>query len=588
MLKYTITTPPVAGFVAEEIKAGEQGLIITKCPLATSDMPQFHVWMRHITSLFLAKSPVPVPVIHRFLILLHADNNADVFINDFKELMQVRVVESVAAGSPVFVNNISDINEVVFPDIEIKKDDAVIYGARIEWRFSLYFDFGRAIDPKVLSEELGTLRREATFYLERAELDAKLSPRRIIENEAVVITEGKSDLKHLMAAAEVLEFGHHIELLDDDKGRGADTLYTMCEHYSLVPQPKPMIFVFDRDREDILKRLATREGGSDGYQEWGNNVYSLSLPVPSSRSEDTHSLSIEFLYTDTDLCRPTKQGRRVFLSSEFNPHSGRHLSEDIHTTRLNRLKGTKITIIDDGVFDRNSHNIALSKDDFADAVLNDEAFKSVDRSAFRLVFDVVDRIIKNSSSRNVLADRNWRPARGGNTMDEQLPVDTRESEIAELQSLEQGNLSPDDLDECISVLEEGRAVDIASARDELPLALVVVVKRINSTIVGVGAIKRQRPPYAARVAASSRHDFDPNMHELGYVAVKRAYGNRGISKELVSALLNASSSRPLWATTLNPFMERTLTGAGFKRCGESWSSQSGEALRLWIRSLPHG
>ncbi|MGE3341789.1 MAG: hypothetical protein AB7L71_00015 [Vicinamibacterales bacterium] len=586
MPKFTIKSSHLAGFVAEEIKPNERGWVITKCPLATSDMPQFHVWMRHIGGLFFSKMPVPLPLIHRFLIVLHSDDNADVYINDFSELAQVRVVEGVAAGSPVYLNNVSDINEVTFPDIEIKADDAVIYGARTEWRFSLYFDFERAIDLKKMAEQLGTLKREATFYLERAELDAQLSPRRLVEADAIVITEGKSDLKHLMSAAHSLDLRHNIDFLDDEKGRGADTLYTMCEHYSLLPQPKPMIFVFDRDRDDIVKKLALKDKEDAGYREWGNNVYSLCLPVPPGRSDATHSLSVEFFYADGDLCRANEDGRRLFLSSEFHPNSGRHISENLHTTRLNALKKNRVGIIDADVFNHDSRNIALPKDDFAEAILSDESFKEVDRSAFRLVFDVFDEIIEAASKRSVLQDRNWRPARAGEALRDQPNASQDMAPKAEeqLQTLHAGELSADDLNECISILEEGKAVNIASARAELPIAPVVVLKRVGGEVVGLGAIKRQRPEYAASKALASRYDFDQNMHEIGYVAVRRAFGQRGFSGQIMAALLSAVSVQPFWATTSNKFMERTLAKAGFEQRGDPWNGNSGNTLRLWIRT----
>lgn len=589
MPKYTIKSSHLAGFVAAEIKANEHGWVLQRCPLATSDEPQFHVWMRHISGLFFSKLPIPLPLIHRFLIVLHADDNADIYINDFNEMAQVKVVQGVAAGSPVYLNNISDVNAVTFPDIEIKPDDAIIYGSRTEWRFSLYFDFTRATDLAKLSEELGTLKREATFYIERAELDAKLSPQRLIQADAVVITEGKSDVKHLIAAAHAFDIRHNIDFLDDEKGRGAPALLTMCEHYSLMPQPRPMIFVFDRDREDILKTLASK--GKDGvaYQDWGNNVYSFCLPLPAGRSDETHVVSIEFLYLDADLCRPNRDGRRLFLSSEFNQSSGRHVSENLHTNRLNQVKAKRVSVIDTDVFDQDNRNVAFPKDDFAEAISSDDAFKGIDRSSFKPVFDIIDAIIEKASKNNILSDRNWRPERSapsdnGPIAPELAKAETKAGE--DVVTLRAGELSADDLNDCVEVLREGEAVDIDSARAELPIAPVVVLKRVDGKIVGLGAIKRQRPDYAARRAASSGWDFDQNMHEIGYVAVRKAFGNRGFSGQIMNALLAAFPPQPFWATTFNEFMERTLARAGFEKRGDPWAGNKGNTLTLWIRTPP--
>jgi hypothetical protein len=85
------------------------------------------------------------------------------------------------------------------------------------------------------------------------------------------------------------------------------------------------------------------------------------------------------------------------------------------------VKANRISIIDADVFDHNSKNVALPKDDFAEAVASDDSLKGVDHSSFSLVFDIFDRIIKHASSRNVLTNRHWRPDRGGNAKDTQLP-----------------------------------------------------------------------------------------------------------------------------------------------------------------------
>ena len=365
--------------------------------------------MRQIAGLFLSKVPIPVSMIERFLVLIHSDNTTDIYVNDFAELAKMRVNRDVAAGEPVFAEDLSDIAEVRFPDIEINRDDAIVYAIRTEWRFSLYFDFSRSVDVDGLATDLGTLKREAIFYIQRATIDAKVARLRFDDAQAVVIPEGKSDVKHLLSAARVLDVVYDINFLEHDKAIGADVLYTMCEHFSLVPQPRPLIFLFDRDRNDIVKKLIPRDPSGAGYQEWGNNVYSMYLPIPSIRSDDTHAISIEFLYSDDDLRRRNRDGRRFFLSTEFHKKTGRHVSEDVHMTLPGRLKD-RVTIIDSEVFDRTNNSVALSKDAFAEAILSEEeGFKDIDRSSFRPIFDTIGRIVAKASSQRILHDRHWRP-----------------------------------------------------------------------------------------------------------------------------------------------------------------------------------
>ena len=135
---------------------------------------------------------------------------------------------------------------------------------------------------------------------------------------------------------------------------------------------------------------------------------------------------------------------------------------------------------------------------------------------------------------------------------------------------------------CLKTIEEGEAVDIGAATDEMPKALVVAIARSSSGIVGVGAIKRKRPKYASGIAAKGGYNFDPNMHELGYVSVTKSHQGRRLSKEIVALLLESTTERPLFATTSNPKMKSTLEHAGFIKCGNEWRSPKGNLLSLWL------
>lgn len=395
MPKFTITSSHMMGFAAEKAEAGKENVkIITKCKLATSDEPVFHVWMRHISSLYLQNSTVPIPSIHKFLIVLHPDDTADVYINDFAETAMIKPTRDIQAGEKVYVSDIADITGSSFPDIEIKTDDAIIYGVRIEWRFSLYFDFGRKIELEALSKELGELRKEATFYslyTSTNEQISKLDPRK---DKALILTEGKSDWKHLLKAMDKLGIDEQLAFFEDEKDRGAVDLLKMCEHFAELPQSVPMIFIFDRDRSDILAKLKAKEKEGSKFQDWGNNVYSLYLHEPSDRKDSTHDISIEFLYKDEEIIKPNSEGRRIYLSDEFVKESGNHVQDNlVHCTVLNKL-GKKITIIDSGVFNNQGSSKALSKNAFAEAILKDEqGFNDFDFSEFKPVFDAVEEII---------------------------------------------------------------------------------------------------------------------------------------------------------------------------------------------------
>jgi hypothetical protein len=136
----------------------------------------------------------------------------------------------------------------------------------------------------------------------------------------------------------------------------------------------------------------------------------------------------------------------------------------------------------------------------------------------------------------------------------------------------------------MAVLKEGDAVNLKKAAGELPKAVMVAIVRDGQEVVGVGAIKQQRPDYANRIASAkySGFSFDPKMHELGYVAVLKA--NRGgQSGPIVDALLKTFKGS-LWATTFNAKMKSTLKHRGFLQRGKEWTSENGaHQVSLWIR-----
>jgi hypothetical protein len=69
---------------------------------------------------------------------------------------------------------------------------------------------------------------------------------------------------------------------------------------------------------------------------------------------------------------------------------------------------------------------------------------------------------------------------------------------------------------CLAILAAG-AVNVQTASWELPRTKLMATVQRDNAIVGVGAIKRERPEYALEKAKLSGFDFDPNAPELGYV-----------------------------------------------------------------------
>lgn len=211
-----------------------------------------------------------------------------------------------------------------------------------------------------------------------------------------VLTEGKSDWKHLKAAlSKFQELGDYTELSIEfvgQEGLGGDK--NLLHHCKLASVPNTIeVCIFDRDDVNVVKQVS--ENGT--YKKWQNRVFSFALPVPSHRL-NTPEICIELYYKDLDITKLDKSGRRLFLSNEFHPASGKHLinSTEINSTEHNKIRG-KLTVIDNAVYDSSNKNIALPKDDFATLILDgSKPFDNMDFIEFRLIFDLINKIVKEN------------------------------------------------------------------------------------------------------------------------------------------------------------------------------------------------
>lgn len=215
-----------------------------------------------------------------------------------------------------------------------------------------------------------------------------------------VYTEGKTDWMHIKAAYERLSIKKSIndvkvEFDEFTEERGNSTLLSMCKGAASLSLDRPHIFVFDHDQQKIVDDV-TEHGKPFKY--WGNMTYSLAIPIPSHRLGNPE-ICIEHYYQDIEIKTADKNGRRLFLSNEFDPKSGRHSNENLNTTLSSKLKSKHVFILDDLVFDVYKRNIALPKNDFAQNIYSrSEGFSNFDISAFIPFFEVLQSIIEHSRS----------------------------------------------------------------------------------------------------------------------------------------------------------------------------------------------
>lgn len=218
---------------------------------------------------------------------------------------------------------------------------------------------------------------------------------------AVVLCEGKTDGIHLQAALQYfIERGEFVDLdvyfykYPTEADLSNSYLYKYCESSNLRQQNKRTICLFDCDDSKYVDKC--QEGGTL-YKYWGNNLYSCILPKPAHRCFD--EICIEHFYTDEVLCRKNNKHRRIYLSNEFDPITGKHRTEDLTMRKRTDAKSSYPKIIDSGVFKPNGENVALSKNDFANLIATRNApFHDISFEEFRPIFELLSSIINATNT----------------------------------------------------------------------------------------------------------------------------------------------------------------------------------------------
>lgn len=145
----------LTGFVMEITKEGKSAKVLTRASL-TSDEPEFYQYIEKITDIFSNK--IQIDTVYRFLVIIHQDLSADLYINDFEILSEIRVKRDIKAGETVMASDIADIRKVKFPKIDIKETDKIIYCFKVQWRFGLFFDLTPRTQPTEVSQKIHTER----------------------------------------------------------------------------------------------------------------------------------------------------------------------------------------------------------------------------------------------------------------------------------------------------------------------------------------------------------------------------------------------------------------------------------------------
>ncbi|MBI4287801.1 MAG: hypothetical protein HY671_05165 [Chloroflexi bacterium] len=157
-------TEDLGGFALQHGRQGDTIDVLVKASM-TCDEPEFYHYVDQISNMFLGKHGIPTNAVFQFLVLVHKDLGADLYLNDFQVEVEIRIKGEVKKGELVRQDNIADIHRLRFPEIKIAETDKVIYCFKVGWKFGLYFDLARPenLDIGKMGLAIGRLYRHLSF-----------------------------------------------------------------------------------------------------------------------------------------------------------------------------------------------------------------------------------------------------------------------------------------------------------------------------------------------------------------------------------------------------------------------------------------
>lgn len=218
------------------------------------------------------------------------------------------------------------------------------------------------------------------------------------DNKPLIITEGKTDWKHIKAAMKALNITDIDVAFHEYEGTiGDKNLMQMLKDFVCLNSPRRIIGIFDRDNDLFLKD--NPEVRDKEFHSLDANVYAFAIPVANEELYGSYT-SIEHYYIKEDLLKEDVNGRRLFLGSEFfesgNSKDGKYQTKFSGIQNKVKING----VIDDKVYDaeqdlEQKRSIALSKNDYAQMIYDCSEFaKDFNFSHFNQVFQVIRKIIE--------------------------------------------------------------------------------------------------------------------------------------------------------------------------------------------------
>lgn len=214
----------------------------------------------------------------------------------------------------------------------------------------------------------------------------------------LIITEGKTDIKHILKAKEKLgAIDLDFDVIQDDQQPDGDSnLYKLLEQAAHIENKNIIIGIFDRD---IKKTVENIEKNGQQIKDFGNNVYAFCIPLPESRRKNgEEDISIEFLFSNIEIHTKLKNGCSLFFGDEFSVRTGRHINDKTLTLSNQSDRGKHKIVENNGgqaVYNEHEENILAKKDDFANAISSGEIEISEESwNNFNPIFETIRSILQ--------------------------------------------------------------------------------------------------------------------------------------------------------------------------------------------------
>lgn len=329
-----------------------------------------------------------------------------VVIDEIDKHLHIKLQKEILPGLLALFPNIQFITSSHSPflSLGLAQDEGTKNRAKIKC-----LDSGQDVQPQDIEEYktvYGMIIKEHEDFRERF----LILENKIKANETpLIITEGKTDWKYYLKALRYFHNKEEFLVIKEEYflkyGSQEDTENKVCNTDIFLEMGDETLNKFleslKNSREiDTNSPRTLRIGLFDSDNKNIKTIDNLSYGVISFKLLEC-GISTEFLFTEEEI-KQEIEGKRLYIGTEFNVNTKKLESDktiNIGGGNNNQNKVGKRTIIDEKIYGESDESLALSKNDFANAIFNDK-IQIADTSweNFREIFQKIEQILKTNNN----------------------------------------------------------------------------------------------------------------------------------------------------------------------------------------------